>query len=226
MIHYPHFRWIRCVCTHQQNMPRLAVEHRGWHGTGCVPWVSLQSGGAGLLRICQGWPWVVLTLELCGELSGTLPVGFSKTDAKDYVNSLYRIEFQCPGTSPWRGLIYTIDPAREKWSAFPKVTQNVLRLNLRRSLERYSSLVYGAPDMSQILCVCLGFSMRGAVAQKGVFPIVSWVFSQLGSTQQTKWTLGIESSRITPGLNLVVTHFRKRDLLNSPEAVYTFVFNT
>lgn len=27
-VHYPHFRWIRCVCTHQQNMPRLAVEHR------------------------------------------------------------------------------------------------------------------------------------------------------------------------------------------------------
>lgn len=66
------------------------------------------------LHVCWAWPWVALTLELCGELSGTLPVGFSETDAKDYVNSLYRIEFQCPGTSPWQGLIYTIDLAREK----------------------------------------------------------------------------------------------------------------
>jgi len=33
-------------------------------------------------------------------LPGILPVGFSETDAKDYVNSLYRIGFQCPGTSP------------------------------------------------------------------------------------------------------------------------------
>lgn len=182
-------------------MSRLAVEQRGWQGAGCVPWVSLQSGGAGLLHICWGWPWIALTLELCGELSGTLPVGFSETDAKDYVNSLYRIEFQCPGTSPWQGLIYTIDLAREKWSAFPKVTQNVLRPNLRRSLERSSSLVHSTPNMSQILCVCLGFSMRGAVTQKGIFHIVSRVFSQLRNTQQTKWTLGTESSRITLGLN-------------------------
>lgn len=137
-----------------------------WHGAGCAPWVSLQSGGAGLLHICWERPWVALNLELCGELSGTLPVGFSETDAKDYVNSLYRIEFQCPGTSPWQGLIYTIDLAREKWSAFPKVMQNVLRLNLRRSLERYSSLVHCAPSMSLILCVCLGFSTSGAVTQK------------------------------------------------------------
>lgn len=151
MIHYPHFRWIRCVCTHRQNMPRLAVEQRGWQGAGCVPWVSLQSRGAGLLHICWGWPWVALTLELCGELSGTLPVGFNETDAKDYVNSLYRIEFQCPGTSPWQGLIYTIDLAREKWSAFPKVTQNILRPNLRRSPGRYGSLVHSTPNMSQIL---------------------------------------------------------------------------
>lgn len=41
-----------------------------------------------LLRVSWGWPGVVLTPELCGELSGTLPVGFSETDAKDYVNSL------------------------------------------------------------------------------------------------------------------------------------------
>jgi len=82
-------------------MPRLAVEHRG-----CRAWGSLCSWrfppprSGCLLHACRGRPWVVPTPELCGELPGILPVGFSETDAKDYVNSLYRIGFQCPGTSP------------------------------------------------------------------------------------------------------------------------------
>lgn len=195
-IHYPHFRWIRWVCTHQQNMPRLAVEHGEWHGAGCAPWVSLQSGGAGLLHICWERPWVALTLELCGELSGTLPVGFRETDAKDYVNSLYRIEFQCPGTSPWQGLIYTIDLAREKWSAFPKVMQNVLRLNLVRSLERYSSLVHCTPDISLILCVCLGFSMRGAVTQKAFFMLFPESFPNLETYSKQNELLGLTAEEV------------------------------
>lgn len=63
-----------------------------------------------------------------------------------------------PWNIPWQGFIYTTDIARE--SAFPKVAQYALSVNLGRFSERCSSLGCGTLNIPQSLWMCLGFNIE------------------------------------------------------------------
>lgn len=71
------------VLVNKTSLGSLLSTAADWRGAACVHCDSVQR----LLQVSWGWPGVVLTPELRVELPGTLPVGFSETDAKDYVNS-------------------------------------------------------------------------------------------------------------------------------------------